>query len=59
MNDMSDVIAVLAAAALFAVFGLFVRRSGGCAGPHACSATDGSRGCGACPTRSDGTEVDR
>jgi hypothetical protein len=56
---MNELIAVLAAAALFAVFGLLARRPGGCAGPHACAASDGSRGCGACPSREQGVAVPR
>ena len=43
---MTEVIAVVALALLFVVFGLFVRARQGCGGPSSCSKSDGHHGCG-------------
>jgi len=48
---MTEVIAILALALLFVLFGLFVRAGHGCSGPENCTQSDGRTGCGGCPVQ--------
>jgi hypothetical protein len=45
---MTDLLVVLGTAALFAVFGLFVRTRTECPGSDACRSGTGRPGCGGC-----------